>query len=218
MAAKILKLCLFLWLPCITAGCGFSFTIPENGEKMSYEELSADEAGQFYLKLEDHCKRIDYKDFSIRREGMESLRLYIQRNAPEFAEWRSPEFIGKRAGNHELLCIAARNMLPPHLINQKMDVNFLALVCRQKYLNSGREIKNFTLKPILYQEKFDAVEYAFSMNLYGQDTRTHGILCLLPDQPGVILDISARQKISDSKNIPLYRDLGERFLQSVILD
>ncbi len=211
--SSVLLLTLFLLL---CAGCSHTFTVPEDGTKLPYSALNADESGQFYLKLDDDCRMVEYKYFSIDRSGLETLRLYVRQNSPAYALWQSPEYTGKDPKYcHELACIASAELLPPALLGGKKDVRLLAAWCQRKYASTQFRIRNYSAKPVLYLDQYDAVEYSFETTIYDQEMFVHGVTCFLPDQPGTVIDFCFRLKTGAAKDIRRYREMGERFLRSV---
>ncbi len=207
---------LLLLLSC--AGCGYNFTIPEDGEKMSYDELSADGKGKFYLKLSEYNRFIEYKHFSIDRRGLEQLRIYIKENSPERAVWRSPDMLQSRNDVHNLTCIAVAELLPPAYMSRKQDAALLTDWCREFLFRTNMRLVNATVKPVLYQEKHEAVEYSFSYRHLNHDMQVRGIMCFLPDQPGRIMNIYCGLKVSGNRELERYREFSDRFLRAIAVD
>ncbi len=200
------------------AGCGYKFTIPEDGEKMSYKELSADERGKFYLNLSDYNRFIEYRYFSIDRRGLEELRIYIKENSPERAAWRSPDMLQNKSDVHDLTCIAIAELLPPAYMSRKQDAALLTDWCKEFLFRTNMHLVNATVKPVLYQGEYEAVEYSFSYRHLSHDMQVRGIMCFLPDQPGRIVNIYCGLKVSGNRELSRHRDLADRFLQAVAVD
>lgn len=188
--------------------CG-TFTIPESGTAMDQDQLFADTRGDYYLNLES-VSEVKYSGFSIAREGLYPLRVYIRRNTKYYADWCVDPLVWEKA---ELSCIVSSTTIPPALLPQHRNQAALRGFCKGKY-GTVNGMENFSVNASDYCGN-PAVEYRLTgKNERDEEWMLRGYMLFMPGDPGRLVDVNY-YILRRGNSVNELHAYGERFLRSV---
>lgn len=203
----------------LSSGCAWkTYTIPPDGVRVPYQDLIADEHGNFLLKLEDFGA-VDYQGFSIRTPRKPLFQAGLAENARNRAVWRAAH---KLRPGQNFVCTANLEMLPPQLVSILMKTDSPAGFCKAKYAGADNpRLQHFSSQMIEFQGH-PAVSYEFRMRDFstGANTLVNGVMLFLPDEPGVILEAQYAETgygITAEKRDKKLKELGETFFSLIRL-
>lgn len=205
---------LFSFLIFALTGCfSTTYTIPEGGTQVPKEQLVMDVRGNYYLDLEN-CSSVRHNGFSISRDELYPLRVYVQVNTKDYADWRIDPLVWEGA---VMNAMAAAAVIPPALLPHDRNQAALSGFCRGKYRNTqGSE--SFGINEVTILDNVPAVEYRIKgKSPKGEEWLIHGYMFFMPNDPGRLFDMNYFL-LRNGSSVEKLNAMGERFLESVSFD
>ena len=215
LAMKSYILCLFFSALTLTlTGCfSTAYTIPEAGTEVSKDDLIADVRGNYYLDLSNRSA-VRYNGFSISRTDLYPLRVYVQVNNKNYADWRVDPLVWDGG---VMNAMASTTVIPPALLPNDRNQSALTGFCRGKYRNTP-DAETFSINFVTIMENVPAVEYRLTgKSPQGDEWLIRGYMFFMPNDPGRLFDMNyfLLRKGDSVDKLNLF---GERFLESITFD
>lgn len=195
---------------------GYWIGVPAAGERADYAQTEGDGMGRFVISLPEKCRGLRYNGFSIANPHDARYAVFVRANSANVARWHTN--LPLKTGQ-DFQCSVIRIELPPLLTQRVRDLDSLAEYCRAKYGRDPRTL-TFHCDTVRDGENGDRVEFQVRARLpeTGVIALSSGRMMLVPDEPGVLLEISYFEngyEITPDKRDPRLRELGEKFLSLV---
>lgn len=195
-------------------GCfSTAYTIPEAGTEVPQKELIADVRGNYYLDLSNRSA-VHYNGFTISRSGLYPLRVYVQVNTKNYADWRIDPLVWEGG---VLNAMASSTVIPPALLPNDRNQSALTGFCRGKYRNTP-DAESFAINFATILDDIPAVEYRLTgKSPKGDEWMICGYMFFMPNDPGKLFDMNYFL-LRKGSAVDKLNAFGERFLESVSFD
>lgn len=205
---------LFSFLILTLTGCfSATYTIPESGTAVPQEELIADVRGNFYLDL-SHFSKVHYNGFTISRSELYPLRVYVQANTKNYADWRVDPLVWEGG---VMNAMASTTVIPPELLPNDRNQAALTGFCRGKYSRT-QDAESFSINFATFTDDIPAVEYRLTgKSPKGDEWLIRGYMFFMPNDPGKLFDMNYFL-LRKGTAVDKLNALGECFLKSVSFD
>lgn len=207
----------FFLLACLTlplTGCfSTAYKIPEAGTEVPKDDLIADVRGNFYLDL-SHRSAVQYNGFAISRSELYPLRVYVQVNNKNYADWRIDPLVWEGG---VMNAMASTTVIPPALLPNDRNQSALTGFCRGKY-NRTPDAESFSINFTTVLDDIPAVEYRLTgKSPKGDEWLIRGYMFFMPNDQGKLFDMNYFL-LRKGSAVDKLNAFGERFLESVSFD
>lgn len=210
----IFFLFLAIGLPLFLTGCfGMTYTIPESGTEVPKDQLIADVRGNYYLDLENFST-VRYNGFSISRKELYPLRVYVQVNTKNYADWRIDPLVWEGG---VLNAMASAAVIPPALLPNDRNQSALTGFCKGKY-RDVKDAETFGINPVQFADNIPAVEYRLTgKSPRGEEWLLRGYMFFMPNDPGRLFDMNYFL-LYKGGSVEKLSAFGEQFLNAISFD